>query len=224
MRHIITSFQITCLLKGCQGRSYSRFYIRNGIIPTCRSCNLQSRTVYSHSLSCHLLDSLPYLVYFTETQFGLIDKNKMFIQVGIVIKYETSGLEIRISTSSTGLLHIVLQRIGNIIMHYQSHITFIHTHAKSRSGNNDANLIGHKGILIGNFIIGIHLSMKRKSLKSVASKLFRNINSAFSARHIYNSRAIIISYQRPQFRIFIIIGFGMDNGISQISSGSGRGK
>ena len=61
----------------------------------------------------------------------------------------------------TNLLHIIHKgaRGGYVIDSVD--VGDIHTHAKGRSGYNDANLIGHESILIGNLFIGIHLSVER---------------------------------------------------------------
>ena len=222
--HIISSFQVSCLFKGSQSRSNTCFDIRNRVVPSCLSCNLQCRTACTHSLLGHLLDSFPYLLYFADTKFCLVEEYEMLVQVGIAIQHEASCLKMRITSGTSCLLHIVLQRIRNVIMHHQSHIALIHTHTKGRCGYDDTNLIGHEGILIGYLVIGIHLSVERQCPISIASEFFCKQPSTFGSRHIDYRWAIALDYQRTQFRILVLIGVGMDDRITQIGSRSCRCK
>ena len=96
----------------------------------------------------------------------------MFVQVGIAVQHETPGLKMRVSAGTSCLLHIVLQRIGNVIMYHQSHIALIHPHAKGRSCHDDAHFVRHEGVLIGNLVVSIHLSVERQCPESVASEFF----------------------------------------------------
>ena len=70
--HIIASCQISCLFEGSQSRPDTRLDIRDGVIPSCLSRNLQCRAASPHSLPGHFLDSLPYLLYLTDTEFCLV--------------------------------------------------------------------------------------------------------------------------------------------------------
>ena len=93
MRDIVSSYDIPCLLQCCQSCSYTGFYIRNRIIPTSLTGNFKSRATYSISFFGKILDSLPYLLYFAYTKFGLIEKNKMLVQVIIAIKDIATGFK-----------------------------------------------------------------------------------------------------------------------------------
>ena len=55
----------------------------------------------------------------------------MLIQIIVTIKHIATGTEVRVATGSPCLLHIILQRIRNIVVHHQTDIFLIDSHAKS---------------------------------------------------------------------------------------------
>ena len=84
----------------------------------------------------------------------------MFVKVGVAIQHKAASLKIGITPSTSSLLHIVLQRVGYVVVHHQPHIFFINAHTKCRGCDDNAHPVGHKGVLIGNLFIGIHLAAK----------------------------------------------------------------
>ena len=49
-----------------------------------------------------------------------------------------------VTARTTSLLHVVLQRIGNVIVDNQPYVFFVHSHPKGGGGHNSAYFIGHK--------------------------------------------------------------------------------
>ena len=48
-----------------------------------------------------------------------------------------------------------------VIMDDKLDVLFIHAHSKCRGGHYRPHLIVHEGILVGNFVVGIHLAVER---------------------------------------------------------------
>ena len=224
MRHIGSPFQITTLLQCSQSCPHARFNIRNRIIPSSIPGNLQSRTTHPHTLFRHVLYRLPDLLNFTNTQFRLIQQNEMLIQIIITVKDITSRIKMWITSGPTSFLYIIFQRIGNIVMHYQSHILLIDSHTESRRSHDNTYLVTHKCILIDNLLVRIHLSIKRQRLISITSQFQSQLLGTPCPRHIYNSRTSRLRHQFSQFSILILIRLCMNNRIAQVGSRSRRSK
>lgn len=62
-----------------------------------------------------------------------------------------------VSSRTSSLLYIVLQRVGDVIVDDQPHVALVDTHTEGGGGHDDANLVAHEGILIVYLLVGIHL-------------------------------------------------------------------
>ena len=116
----------------------------------------------------HFLYSLPHLLYLTDTEFRLVEQYEMLVKVGIAIEHKAACLHMRVTTGASGLLHIILQRIGNVVMYHQSHIFFVNTHTKSRRCDDDAHFVSHKGILVSYLIVRIHLAVEWQGFEPIS--------------------------------------------------------
>ena len=224
MRHIVSSLQITALLQCRQSRPHTCLNIRHRVIPSRIPGNLQCRTAHPHAFPRHILHRLPHLLDFTDTQLRLIQQNKMLIQVIVTVKHVTACVKMRVTPGPAGFLHIVLQRIGNIVMHHQSHILLVHSHSESRRRHDDAHLVAHERILVGNLLVGIHLSVERQRLIAVARQFCSQFLGTPCTRHVHNGRTAGLCHQLPQLGILILVRLGMHHRIVQIRSRSRRGK
>ena len=140
----------------------------------------------------------------------------MFIQIVVVIQDIARSLDVRITPCTPRLLHIVLQRIGNLIMHHQAHILLIHAHTKSGGGHDTSHLIIDKGILVTDFIVRIHLPMIRQGRKTVVGQFLRQIARFLCTGDIDNRRATVFLQQPSKLAILIILRIGMDHAIFQV--------
>ena len=224
MRHIVSPLQVTALLQCRQSRPHTCLNIRHRVIPSRIPGNLQRRTAHPHAFPRHILYRLPHLLDFTDTQLRLIQQNKMLIQVIVTVKHVTACVKMRVTSGPAGFLHIVLQRIGNIVMHHQSHILLVYSHSESRRRHDDAHLVAHERILVGNLLVGIHLSVERQRLIAVARQFRSQFLGTPCTRHVHNGRTAGLCYQLPQLGILILIRLGMHHRIVQIRSRSRRSK
>ena len=81
-------------------------------------------------MSGQRLHSPPNLLYLADTQLGLIEQYKMFVKVGIIVQDIAAGLEMRVPAGPSRLLHIIFQRIGDVIMNHQADILLVHAHSE----------------------------------------------------------------------------------------------
>ena len=190
MRDVVAPLQIPRLFKCRQSCPHTRFHIRNRIIPTSFTCNLQRRATNPHPLFGHIFHSPPHLLYLTDAKFGLVKQHEMLVKVAITIEHVTPCLKMRITSSTSSLLHIILKRVGNIIMDDQPHIALINSHSESRSRNNDAHTVIHERFLIGNLLICIHLPVERQSFVTITGQLLCQQPCSLRARYIYYNRTV----------------------------------
>ena len=82
------------------------------------------------TLLCKIFNSFPYLLYLADAQFGLVEQDKVLVQVLVAIEYIAFGIEVWISSGTSSLLYIVLQRVGDVVVDNQTHIALIDTHTE----------------------------------------------------------------------------------------------
>ena len=119
----------------------------------------------------------------------------MLVQVLVTIEYIAFGIEVWISSCTSCLLYIVLQRVGDVVVDNQPHIAFIYTHTEGGGGNDDSNLIAHEGILIVYLLISIHLAIIGQGGNSVTGQLLGEFPGSLGAGYVDDGRAISLLYQ-----------------------------
>ena len=213
LRLVVSSLQIARLFQCRNGRSHASLYIRHRIVPPSLSGNFQRRATDLISVSSHIFHSLPYLLYLAYAQLGLVQQYKVFVKVVIGVQNKASGIQMWVSTRTPCLLHIVLQRIRNVIVHHQANVAFVHSHTKGRCCNNYPNLFAHKRFLIGHLIVRIHLSVKWQGLIPISGQLLSQLLGSFGARNVHNRRAIFRCNKRTKFCVLILIALRMNHRI-----------
>ena len=131
----------------------------------------------------------------------------MFIQIIVIEKNITISLQRRISTCSACFLNVIFKRIGNVVVNNKLNIALINSHTKSRGRHDNRHLVIHESFLVGNFIVGFHLSVIRKGLKSVTYQFACKLKCAFGSRNIDNRRTILLSNQCSECIILFLVGF-----------------
>ena len=91
----------------------------------------------------------------------------MLVQVVVAVEDVAAGMQMGVAAGASRLLYVVLQRIGDIVMDHQPHVALVHAHAEGRRGDDDAHLVVHEGLLVGDLLVGIHLAVERKGPKAV---------------------------------------------------------
>ena len=140
-------------------------------------------------------DGIPYLLYLADAQFCLVEQDEVLVQVLVAIKYIAFGIEVWISSCTSSLLYIVLQRVGDVVVNNQTHIALIYTHTEGGGGNDDANLIAHEGILIVYLLIGIHLAIIGQGGYAVTGQFLGEFTGSLGAGYVDDGRAICLLYQ-----------------------------
>ena len=119
----------------------------------------------------------------------------MLVQVLVAIEYIAFGIEVWVSSCTSCLLYIVLQRVGDVVVDNQPHIALIYSHAEGGGGNDDSNLIAHEGILIVYLLIGIHLAIIGQGRYAVTGQLLGEFPGSLGAGYVDDGRAICLLYQ-----------------------------
>ena len=143
----------------------------------------------------------------------------MLVQITFIEKNIAVCIQIRITPCSACFLHIVFQRIGNVIVNHQTDILFVHAHAKGRGRNNDLHLSGDKRLLILDFFAAVHFPVKRSCFVAVICQLLRDLHSALGAGYIDDRRAVLLLDQSAQRIIFFVIICLIQHLIPKIAAG-----
>ena len=134
-------------------------------------------------------------MYLANAQFGLVEQDEVLVQVLVAIEYIAFGIKLWISSCTSCLLNIVLQRVGDVVVDNQPHIALIYTHAEGGGGDDDSNLIAHEGILIVYLLISIHLAIIGQGGNSVTGQLLGEFPGSLGAGYVDDGRAICLLYQ-----------------------------
>ena len=128
----------------------------------------------------------------------MVEQDEVLVQVLVAIEYIAFGIKLWISSCTSCLLNIVLQRVGDVVVDNQPHIALIYTHAEGGGGDDDSNLIAHEGILIVYLLISIHLAIIGQGGNSVTGQLLGEFPGSLGAGYVDDGRAISLLYQRAQ--------------------------
>ena len=143
-------------------------------------------------------DGIPYLLYLADAQLGLVEQDEVLVQVLIAIEYIAFGIEVWISSCTSCLLYIVLQRVGDVVVDNQPHIALIYSHTEGGGGNDDSYLVAHEGILIVYLLIGIHLAIIGQGGYTITCQFQGEFPGSLGAGYVDDGRAICLLYQRAQ--------------------------
>ena len=55
-------------------------------------------------------------------------------------------------------------------MDHQPYVALVHAHAEGRRGDDDAHLVVHEGLLVGDLLVGIHLAVEGKGPEAVVGE------------------------------------------------------
>ena len=216
MRHIVASFYISALFKRRQSRTHTGLYVRHRVVPSRLTRYLQCRAAHAHVLPRHIFHCLPHLLYLAYAQLCLIQQDEMLVKVVVAIKHVAARAELRVSAGASGFLHIVLQRVGYVVMHHESHILLVNTHTERRCSHNHAHLVFHKSVLIGGLRLRVHLTVERQRPVSVARQSGCNVPCASCPRHIHYRRTAALRHQFPEHGVFLFVGLRVYYGIAQV--------
>ena len=105
----------------------------------------------------------------------------MLVKITVFVEYIATRIEMWVTTSPSRFLHIILQRVGYVIMYDQSNIFLVNPHSEGRCGNNDTNLVVHEVVLIGNLLFGFHLTIEGQCLEAIAGQFGRQLFSSLGS-------------------------------------------
>ena len=108
-RHILATFQIAGIFQGRDCGGYPSFDFRNAVIPPCFACNLQCRIRYRGTESGKFLNRLPNLLNLFEGEFGLIEQNKVFIQIVFIEQDITLRVDAFVTSGPACFLDVIFQ-------------------------------------------------------------------------------------------------------------------
>ena len=97
-----------------------------------------------------------------------------------------------ISSCTSSLLYIVLQRVGDVVVDNKPHIALIYTHAEGGGGYDDSNLIIHEGILIVYLLISIHLAIIGQGENAVTCQFLGEFPGSLGAGYVDDGWAICL--------------------------------
>ena len=142
----------------------------------------------------------------------------MFVEVVVAVEYEAAGVQMRVSSGTSCLLHIILQRVGDVVMHYQAHIALVHSHAEGRGGYDDAHLVVHESLLVLYLFVGIHLAVVGQCLHAVAGEFGGKFTGALGSGNIDDGGSVGGLYERTEPAVLLFVGIHMDNGVVEIGA------
>ena len=178
MRRVTASLNVPSILKCRYCSLNTSLNVVYFISPSSLTRYIQWRTAYLISFSRKILDSFPYLLNLTNAEFRLIEKHKVLIKVTVSIQYKAFCLHLWITSCTASLLHVVLQRVADIIVYNQSHIFLVNAHTECRSGNNHLCFTTHKSILVLHLLGSLHFSIEWQSSNAVVDQVLCQLASS----------------------------------------------
>ena len=130
MRHVVAALNVAALFQGGNGCPHTSLYVGHRIVPSCLSGYLKGRTLQARLVVCEPLYGLPYLLYLADAQLCLVEQNEMFVKVVVGVEHKAAGRQRGVAPGASGFLHIVLKRVGNVVVDHQPHIALVHAHAE----------------------------------------------------------------------------------------------
>ena len=170
VRNVVAPFEVAGLFKCCKCGSYPGLDVGARTVPTGLTRDLQCRRVDPHALARELLHSLPYLLNLADTQLRLVQQDEVLVQIAVAVEDVAAGMQMGVAAGASRLLYVVLQRIGDVVMNHQPHVALVHTHAEGRRGYDDAYMVVHEGLLVGDFLVRIHLAVEGKGPEAVVGE------------------------------------------------------
>ena len=224
LRHVVAPLQVASLLQCRQRCAHTGLYINFSIVPPGLTGYLERRATHTVASFGEESHSPPYLIDLTDTQLGLVEENKMLVEVPVAIEHKAFSLQLRVAAGTACLLHIVFERVGNVVMHYKPHVFLVDAHPERRGGDDDAHTVAHESILIGSFLVRLHLSIERQCLITVARQFVGKFPRTSRPRHVDDYRTVIFRDESPKPLIFHLIGIGIDDRVAEIGAGGARGE
>ena len=160
-------FQVSGLLQCSNGSGNARLQLLHLVVPSCLPRDLQGRIGYALPLPGHRLHRLPYFADLVDIDLRLVQQDKMLPKVIFIEQHIAIGPDPLVPSGPPRLLHVILQRVGDVIVDHHSHIVLVDTHPKSRCGHHDIHLTCHECILVHCFLPGLHLAVVRERLVPV---------------------------------------------------------
>ena len=170
MGNVVTPFEVAGLFKCCECGSYPGLDVGARTVPTGLMRNLQCRRIDPHALAREFLHGLPYLLDLTDAQLRLVQQDEVLVQIAVAVEDVAAGMQMGVAAGAPRLLYVVLQRIGDVVMNHQPHVALVHTHAEGRRGDDDAYMVVHEGLLVGDFLVRIHLAVEGKGPEAVVGE------------------------------------------------------
>ena len=130
MRHVVAALNVAALFQGGKGCPHACLYVRDRIVPSCLSGYLKGRALQARLVVRGFLHGLPHLLYLADAQLCLVEQNEMFVKVVVGVEHKAAGRQRRVASGASGFLHIVLERVGNVVVDHQPHIALVYAHAE----------------------------------------------------------------------------------------------
>ena len=146
----------------------------------------------------------------------------MLVEVVVAVEHIALRLKRRIAPRAPGLLNVVLQRVGDVVVYDKSDVLLVHAHAESRRRNNDLHFVADEGVLILNLLGGLHLPVERQCRETVVRQFLRKLPCPPRARHVHDGRTVLLLDQHAQRRILVGIRLLVKHGVMQILARGSR--
>ena len=211
MRHIVSPDEISPLLERRQRCPHPSLDIQDRVVPSCLPRNLECRTADPGPLPGHALHSRPNLLNLADAELRLIEQDKMLVEVRVAVKHITLGFEAGVTPCPARLLHVILQRSGDIVMHDEPHVALVDSHAESRGGDDDPDFPAHKCLLVEHLLVRLHLAVERQRAVAVARELGREVACSPGPRDIHDCGACMLFDEVSQLCIFLLVGVGVND-------------
>ena len=94
----------------------------------------------------------------------------MLVKVAVIIEDVAFGFAFWVASGTSCFLNVIFQRVGNVIVNHHAHVFLVDTHAKGGCGHHGHHPVGNEIVLVGDFLVGVHFTVKRQSLDSIVGK------------------------------------------------------
>ena len=120
-----------------------------------------------------------------------LHKFLQLLDVLIIIKGKAETLA-TITTGTTGLLIVALERLRNIVVDYKTHIGLVDAHTEGDSCHNNIGTLLEEGILIVGTGLCIHTCVVRQRLDAVCNKQLGKLLNLLAAQAVDNTALALI--------------------------------
>ena len=222
VRDVVAAAHVAGLLQGGDGGPHAGLDVRHLVVPARLPRDFEGAAGHLRALAGEGLDGAPDLLDFAQAQLGLVEQDEVLVQVLVAVEHVALGGGLRVAAGTAGLLDVVFERVGDVVVHHQAHVLLVHAHAEGGRGDDGADFVEDEGVLVRDLLGGVHLAVERQRGDAVPRQLVREVARPLRARDVHDGRASAAEQQAAQVPVLLLLGVRVDDRILQVFPGGGR--